>query len=260
MILLIDNYDSFVFNLERYLRRLGQPTTVVRSDEVPLERIAAGDYSAVVISPGPKAPEQAGKSLQVIERFHAQVPMLGVCLGHQAICQAFGAKIVRAPRAIHGQSSPIEHRQSRLFAGLPNPFQAARYHSLVADPATMPSELRITGTTTSSTAISDAVTSGAEPIVMAVEHTRWPVFGVQFHPESILSVVGYRILANFLELAGLPTLAQLPELDFASSQVWNQFEQAKSASDRSAGMDESATWPPAVLPPVAMRRFEHPDP
>ncbi|MGN6544471.1 MAG: anthranilate synthase component II, partial [Aureliella sp.] len=142
MILLIDNYDSFVFNLERYLRRLGQPTTVVRSDEVELERIAAGEYSAIVISPGPKAPEQAGKSLEVVERFHQRVPMLGVCLGHQVICQAFGARIVRAPRAIHGRSSAIEHHQSRLFAGLPNPFHGARYHSLVADTTTLPAELR----------------------------------------------------------------------------------------------------------------------
>lgn len=255
MILLIDNYDSFVFNLERYLRRLGQPTTVVRSDQVELERIAAGEYSAIVISPGPKAPEQAGKSLEVVERFHRQVPMLGVCLGHQVICQAFGARIVRAPRAIHGQSSAIKHNQSRLFAGLPNPFHAARYHSLVAQPGTLPAELRITGTTTGSSA-----GEAAEPIVMAVEHARWPIFGVQFHPESILSVAGYRILANFLQLAGLPTQGELPELDFATSQVWDQFQHARAVGARADEIDEAAHWPPAVLPATALRRFEQTEP
>jgi anthranilate synthase/aminodeoxychorismate synthase-like glutamine amidotransferase len=259
MILLIDNYDSFVFNLERYFQRLGQPTVVVRSDEVELERIAAGQYSAIVISPGPKAPEQAGKSLEVVERFHAQVPLLGVCLGHQVICQAFGAKIVRAPRAVHGQSSAVEHQHSRLFAGLPNPFYAARYHSLIADRATLPAELRITGTT-ATTSGNRPGAAAAESIVMAVEHTRWPVFGVQFHPESILSVVGYRILANFLELAGLPSRADLPELDFASNQVWDQFHQGPPASTPLAALDEASQWPPTVLPSAAVRPLEQPEP
>ena len=253
MILLIDNYDSFVFNLERYLRRLDQPTVVVRNDLVALDRIAAGQYSAIVISPGPKAPEHAGRSLEIIERFHTQVPMLGVCLGHQAICQALGARIVRAPRAVHGQSSPIEHHQSRLFAGLPNPFYAARYHSLMADSASIPSELRVTATTAAAASL-----NGVEPppIVMAVEHVRLPIFGVQFHPESILCDVGYQILANFLQLAGLPVAKRLPTSDFVSNEVWSSFQQARSHAERMARMDSLDDWPPAVLPPSSVTRTE----
>jgi anthranilate synthase component II len=238
MILLIDNYDSFVFNLERYLRRLGQPTVVVRNDQVEYARIAAGEYAAIVISPGPKAPLQAGMSLQVVERFHAHVPMLGVCLGHQVICQAFGGRIVRAPRAVHGQSSFIDHHGSQLFAGLPSPFQAARYHSLVAEAVSLPEELRVIGTTASS---HTASSTNESPIIMAVEHVRWPVFGVQFHPESILTLVGYRILSNFLQLAGLSVASDLPAADFASSSH--------------ACVDEPELIAPlAVLPQAAVRR------
>ena len=245
MILLIDNYDSFVFNLERYVRRLGQPTRVERSDEVELDHIAAGHYSAVIISPGPKAPAQAGRSLEVVERFHTRVPILGVCLGHQVICQALGANIVRAPRAVHGQSSPIEHQQSRLFAGLPNPFQAARYHSLIAERASLPAELRVTGTT------AGIVGENADqhpPIVMSVEHVELPVFGVQFHPESILSDVGYRILANFLELAGLELTGPLPSTDFTSDNVWDSFLQTRAQATRIGELEARGDWPPAVLP------------
>jgi anthranilate synthase/aminodeoxychorismate synthase-like glutamine amidotransferase len=231
MILLIDNYDSFVFNLERYLKRLGQETTVVRSDEVELERLQAGEYTAVIISPGPKAPEQAGLSLEVIRRFHQQLPMLGVCLGHQAICQSFGARIVRAPRAVHGRSSAIHYLPSRLFEGLPNPFEAARYHSLVAQPASMPDQLRIIGT---------CQAEDGSSIIMAVEHERWPVFGVQFHPESILSEVGYRILQNFLTIAGLSDGQPLPDADFASPQVWSSFSKQS--------LDQTSDMPPTALP------------
>lgn len=241
MILLIDNYDSFVFNLERYLQRLGQTTVVVRNDEVDMARIAAGEFSAVVISPGPKAPEQAGQSLEVIKRFYARVPMLGVCLGHQAICQAFGAAIIRAPRAVHGQSSPITHQASPLFAGLPNPFQAARYHSLIAAYDSLPSDLRVIATTSSP--------GDQLPIVMAVEHTRERLFGVQFHPESILSDMGYRILANFLQIAGLDVGQQLPKADFASTQVWNNFQSKNSVANQVEAQDKTTNqWPPTVLP------------
>lgn len=233
MILLIDNYDSFVFNLQRYLVRLGQSTLVVRNDQVDFDRLAGDEYSAVVISPGPKAPQQAGKCIEVVERFAHRLPMLGVCLGHQVICQALGARIVRAPRAVHGQASPVEHHQSRLFSGLPSPFLAARYHSLMADPTSMPTELRVSGTTDAG--------SGQPPIIMAVEHDHHPIFGVQFHPESILSCVGYRILANFLNLAGIPAIQSLPETDFASSDVWENF------SDQSR-VSHPTLEPLAVLP------------
>lgn len=249
MILLIDNYDSFVFNLQRYLGRLRHPTQVVRNDQVPLERIAAGDYQAIVISPGPKAPEHAGQTLEVIERFHTDVPMLGVCLGHQAICQALGGRVIRAPRAVHGQSSPIEHRNSRLFAGLPNPFHAARYHSLIVDRATLPAALTVTGVTSveQPLAAGAADRSSTSEIVMAVEHSQLPLFGVQFHPESILSDVGYRILANFLQIAGLGVAQALPTTDFATSDVWNSFQTANSKSSAALALDEDQ-WPPAVLP------------
>ena len=245
MILLIDNYDSFVFNLERYVRRLGVPTRVERSDQVQLDHIADGHYSAVILSPGPKAPAQAGRSLEVVKRFHTQVPILGVCLGHQVICQALGGKIIRAPRAVHGQSSPIEHQQSRLFAGLPSPFQAARYHSLIAERSSLPTELRGTGMTARVVG-ENAVEH--PPIVMSVEHVELPVFGVQFHPESILSDVGYRILANFLEISGLKSSVPLPRSDFASDDVWNGFLQTRAEAAPVGQLEQSGSWPPTVLP------------
>ena len=231
MILLVDNYDSFVFNLDRYLQRLGQATEVVRSDRVDLTSIEAGRFAAIVISPGPKSPDDAGLSLEIIGRFHTQLPILGVCLGHQAICQAMGAEIVRAPQAVHGHSSPITYQPSRLFDGLPNPFDAARYHSLVARYDSIPACLRVIGT---------CPDESGQPLVMAVEHRSSPLFGVQFHPESILSEVGYQILANFLKLAGLSLPSDLPSTDFATQQVWTNFrETANSDSDE---------VPPVVLP------------
>jgi anthranilate synthase/aminodeoxychorismate synthase-like glutamine amidotransferase len=189
MILLLDNYDSFVYNLDRYLQRLGQSTLVVRSDAIQAEAIGRLKPTAIVISPGPKSPDDAGCSVEVIRRYAPSIPILGVCLGHQAIGQAFGAKIVRGPAPMHGKASDITHRDSRLLRALPTPFQVGRYHSLVIDPATLPSELL-------ATAWSD---DGA---IMAVEHCNFPVFGVQFHPESILTHYGYEILASFLRLGG----------------------------------------------------------
>ncbi len=231
MLLLVDNYDSFVFNLERYLKRLGQDTEVVRNDRVDLDAIAAARYQAIVISPGPKAPDEAGLSLEIVRRFHRTVPILGVCLGHQAICQAMGAQIVRASKAVHGSSSPITHEGSRLFEGLPNPFEAARYHSLVALPASMPDCLKVVGT---------CKDENGQPLIMAVEHTSSPLFGVQFHPESILSEVGYRILANFLKIAGVHALDQLPPSDFVDEQVWSNFIKTRDG--------DSSEMPPVVLP------------
>lgn len=190
MILLIDNYDSFVYNLDRYLQRLGQKTLVVRSDAITLEAIGRLSLDAIVISPGPKSPDEAGCSMEVVRRLSEQTPILGVCLGHQAIGQAFGGRIVRAPSPMHGKSSIIHHNGAPLFHGIPNRFQVGRYHSLVIEPASLPTALLATAWADDGT-------------IMAVQHVDHPVYGVQFHPESILTVAGYIVLANFLKLAGL---------------------------------------------------------
>lgn len=185
MILLLDNYDSFVYNLDRYFQRLGQQTLVVRSDAIGVDAIERLGCEAIVLSPGPKTPDEAGCSLEVVRKLGASIPILGVCLGHQAIGQAFGGRVIRAPQAIHGMASSIVHDSSRLFVDVPSPFQAARYHSLLLEPETLPAELRVTART-------------SEGLIMAVEHQRFPIYGLQFHPESILTEHGYEILRNFL--------------------------------------------------------------
>ena len=185
MILLLDNYDSFVYNLDRYFQRLGQQTLVVRSDAIGVDAIERLGCEAIVLSPGPKTPDEAGCSLEVVRKLGASIPILGVCLGHQAIGQAFGGRVIRAPQAIHGMASSIVHDSSRLFDDIPSPFQAARYHSLLLEPETLPVELRVTART-------------SEGLIMAVEHRRFPIYGLQFHPESILTEHGYEILRNFL--------------------------------------------------------------
>ncbi len=199
MLLLIDNYDSFVHNLARYFRRLGQPTLVVRNDAHSPDEISAMQPAAIVLSPGPCTPYEAGASLSIVKQFAGQIPMLGVCLGHQTIGAAFGAKIVRAPQPMHGRASRIEHGGRGLFDGLANPLQVGRYHSLVVDPGTLSGELEVTA-------------RSADGVIMALAHRRWPIFGVQFHPESILTEGGYTILANFLDLARLGTSAVLPAM------------------------------------------------
>ncbi|MCY3007468.1 MAG: aminodeoxychorismate/anthranilate synthase component II [Planctomycetota bacterium] len=201
MILLLDNYDSFVYNLDRYLQRLGQATLVLRSDSIGCEGVARLRPSAIVISPGPKDPDHAGCSMEVIRRFCGSVPILGVCLGHQAIGQALGGKIVRASQPMHGKATLIHHASDRLLKGLPKEFQVGRYHSLAIDPTSLPSTLMPTAWTSDGT-------------IMAIEHTEHPVFGVQFHPESILTQYGYRILSNFLISAGLSS-APIPLSDLA---------------------------------------------
>ncbi len=190
MILLIDNFDSFVYNLDRYLQRLGQKTFVVRSDAITVDAIRGLALDAIVISPGPKSPDEAGCSMEVVRRLSSQVPILGVCLGHQAIGQAFGGRIVRANTPVHGKSSFIEHNGAPLFDGIAKRFQVGRYHSLVIETSSLPETLLATAWTDDGT-------------IMAVQHTRYPVYGVQFHPESILTTAGYRVIANFLTLAGL---------------------------------------------------------
>jgi anthranilate synthase/aminodeoxychorismate synthase-like glutamine amidotransferase len=190
MLLLIDNYDSFVHNLARHFERLGQPTEVVRNDAVDAKRVSALKPEAIVLSPGPCAPREAGASLEIVRALHQNVPMLGVCLGHQVIAEALGGHIVRAPMPVHGRASEIRHDGSGLFQGLPPAFYVGRYHSLVAEPASLGDALRPTAWT-------------PDGVVMAFEHLRLPVYGVQFHPESILTEHGYELLANFLQLAGL---------------------------------------------------------
>ena len=183
--LMIDNYDSFTYNLVQYLGELGADVVVRRNDAIGLDEVAALAPDAIVISPGPCTPREAGISVPVIERFAGRIPLLGVCLGHQAIGAAFGGDIVRARRIMHGKTSPILHDGRGVFRELPNPFAATRYHSLVIDSATLPADLE-----------RSAWTDDGE--IMGVRHRRLAVEGVQFHPESILTLEGKRLLANFL--------------------------------------------------------------
>lgn len=199
MILLIDNYDSFVFNLARYFERLGQVTHVVRNDAISVAEIGDLSPKAIVLSPGPCTPTEAGVSLEIVTKLHATIPMLGVCLGHQTIAAALGAKVIRANEPMHGRTSPVFHRGEGVLADLPNPFDACRYHSLIVDESTLPTYLAGTAWTGDGT-------------LMAIEHRELPVFGVQFHPEAILTTDGYRLLANFLRRGGLPVAEPLPNL------------------------------------------------
>jgi anthranilate synthase component 2 len=187
MLLLIDNYDSFTYNLVQYFGELGADVHVHRNDAITLEQIAAWEPSLIVISPGPCTPNDAGISVPLIRRFAGRIPILGVCLGHQAIGQAFGGHIVRAGRVMHGKVSPVDHDGRGVFAGLPSPFSVTRYHSLVIDAGTMPDCLEVTAT---------AADDGE---VMGVRHKEFAVEGVQFHPEAILTEHGHALLRNFLE-------------------------------------------------------------
>ncbi len=191
MLLMIDNYDSFTFNLVQYLQMLGAEVKVVRNDELTVDEVERLAPERIVISPGPCTPNEAGISLQVIERLGPRVPILGVCLGHQAIGQAYGGEVVRAKQIMHGKTSPIRHRGQGVFAGLPDGYEATRYHSLVVAPASVPDCLEITAWTADET--------GAVEEVMGLRHREHPVEGVQFHPESILTEHGHALLQNFLD-------------------------------------------------------------
>lgn len=186
MLLMIDNYDSFTYNLVQYFGELEQDVVVHRNDEITLEEIAALKPRQIVISPGPCTPNEAGISVPLIEQFAGKMPILGVCLGHQSIGQAFGGKIVHAKQVMHGKTSAIHHNSAGVFHNLPNPFQATRYHSLVIERSSLPDCLEIT-----------AWTDDGE--IMGVRHRTLPVEGVQFHPESILTERGHALLANFLQ-------------------------------------------------------------
>jgi anthranilate synthase/aminodeoxychorismate synthase-like glutamine amidotransferase len=185
MILLIDNYDSFVYNLARYVAELGATPEVRRNDALTLEQVASLAPSHIIVSPGPCTPAEAGISVELIRRFGPEVPILGVCLGHQAIGSAYGAEIVRARQPMHGKTSRIRHDGTSVFTGLPSPFTATRYHSLVIAPESVPPELTVTAT-------------AEDGEIMAVAHREYPVVGVQFHPESVLTEYGYRMLDWFL--------------------------------------------------------------
>jgi anthranilate synthase/aminodeoxychorismate synthase-like glutamine amidotransferase len=217
MILLIDNYDSFVHNLARYFVRLGCDARVVRNDAITLAEINELRPQAIVLSPGPCTPNEAGVSLEVVRRFYREIPLLGVCLGHQAIAAALGGRVVRAPQPLHGRTSAVRHDERGVFDGLPNPFKVCRYHSLMVDESSLPPELEVI-----------AWTADAESLPMAIAHREWPVVGVQFHPEAILTECGPDLLRNFLRLAGLAN--------------------GQATSWRDANLKETAgqSWPAAI--------------
>ncbi len=187
MLLMIDNYDSFTYNLVQYLRELGEEVVVYRNDKITLAEIEKLHPERLVISPGPCTPNEAGISVSAIKHFSGQLPILGVCLGHQSIGQAYGGNIVRAERLMHGKTSPVFHDGRELFAGLPDPFDATRYHSLLVERSSLPECLEITAWTD-------------EGEIMGMRHLKLPVWGVQFHPESILTASGMNMLKNFLEM------------------------------------------------------------
>jgi anthranilate synthase component 2 len=190
MILMIDNYDSFTYNLVQYFGELGATIKVVRNDEITLEEIAALAPEKIVISPGPCTPNEAGVSIDTIKTFAGKIPLLGVCLGHQSIGQAFGGKVIRAPFVMHGKTSPVYHNNSGVFKNLKNPFQATRYHSLVIEKESIPDCLEITAWTQND--------DGSMAEIMGVKHKTLALEGVQFHPESILTEHGHDMLRNFL--------------------------------------------------------------
>ncbi len=186
MVLMIDNYDSFTYNLVQYLGSLGADLHVYRNDKLTIEEIRAMAPERIVISPGPCTPNEAGISVELVEQLGAEIPILGVCLGHQSIGQAYGGNVIRAPKVMHGKTSLIHHDGKTVYAGLPNPFEATRYHSLIIERESIPDCLEISAQT-------------EDGIVMGVRHREHPVEGIQFHPESILTAVGMDLLRNFLE-------------------------------------------------------------
>jgi len=218
MIFLIDNYDSFVYNLARYFAELGCDTHVARNDEVTVDDIATMNPSALVLSPGPCTPKEAGICCQAVTEYSGKLPILGVCLGHQAIAEALGGDVIQAPEPVHGKTSKIQHSSDGMFAELPNPLKATRYHSLIVDAQTMPSCLLPTAHT-------------ADGLVMGIQHQTHPTFGVQFHPESILTDSGHVLLANFLRIAGIE-VADIPAGEFVED----------SSGQTSVDLDQPLHW------------------
>ncbi len=187
MILVIDNYDSFTYNLVQFLGEMGADLQVVRNDKTTLAEIRAMQPTHIVISPGPGTPDDGGVSLDVLRQLGATTPILGVCLGHQCIGQAYGGVVLRAPRVMHGKTSQIYHENEGIFANLPNPFEATRYHSLIVEESSLPDVLKVTART-------------EDGVIMGLRHREYPIYGVQFHPESILTTYGPRLLRNFLDV------------------------------------------------------------
>jgi len=189
MLLMIDNYDSFTYNLVQYCLELGATPKVIRNDQLSLAEIIALKPTRIIISPGPCTPNEAGVSLEVVEHFYQSTPLLGVCLGHQALVQSLGGRVVRAHLVMHGKTSPVQHDQTGVFKDLPSPLTATRYHSLVADAQDLPEELAVNAW---------VIEDDGHKTIMGVQHKKYPVAGVQFHPESIMSEHGHQMLANFL--------------------------------------------------------------
>lgn len=229
MILLIDNYDSFVHNLARYLAEAGVDTLVVRNDALRVSEIREMQPAAMILSPGPCTPAESGVSREVVQKFADEIPMLGVCLGHQIIADAFGGRVVRASRPVHGQAWPIEHQGEGILSGIPSPFEAGRYHSLIVDRESLPEVLVPTAWT-------------AEGILMALAHRDRPIFGVQFHPESVLTPCGRLLIHNFLGLAGIEHDSAAAELfDFAPPIADDDFFRREVAADAEWPLHRSAT-------------------
>lgn len=187
MIVLIDNYDSFTYNLYQYISKLENNVKVIRNNTISIEELKKLNPTKIIISPGPKNPDSAGISLDVISNFYKSTPILGVCLGHQCICQYFGGKIIHANKIFHGKTSIVTHSTKDIFKNISNPLKVARYHSLILDPSTLPNDLEVTSQTDNKE-------------IMAVKHKLYPVFGLQFHPESFLTDEGFTIIKNFIEL------------------------------------------------------------
>jgi len=188
MILVVDNYDSFVHNLARCIRLHGAATEVVRNDQLDFDALAAAPPQAIVLSPGPRTPDSSGQAVELVVRFGRRIPILGVCLGHQIIAQAYGGRIVAAPRPVHGQTSFVYHGRHELFQDIPSPFAACRYHSLIVDATDLAGEL-------------ETIAWSEDHLIMAIAHRRDPVLGVQFHPEALLTEHGHQLIGNFLRMA-----------------------------------------------------------
>lgn len=217
-ILLIDNYDSFVFNLARYVEELGATPDVVRNNEIEIEEIAERNPAAIILSPGPCTPNEAGICNDIVKTCGATIPILGVCLGHQSIAVALGGKVIRAPEPVHGRTSIIEHTGTGLFKNCEQPLRVSRYHSLIVEEASLPKSLEVTART-------------CDGIIMALQHRKWSLFGVQFHPESILTHQGHQLLSNFLTLANIQVRTSLPCGDFPTSQPAEKDFYAKGISE-----------------------------
>lgn len=216
MILLVDNFDSFVHNLARHFQLLGQETQVIRNDALTWRDVTELNPDAVVLSPGPCTPQEAGCSLSIVENLHRRFPILGVCLGHQTLAAAFGATIHRTPWPVHGRSAELQHNRFGVFRDFPNPFQAGRYHSLVVDEATLPHEFVVSARTD-------------DGIVMAIQHRELPLVGWQFHPESVLTEGGLTLLLSFLRLANIPASTDIPVCKDATMPErldWQSFSEA----------------------------------